>query len=112
MKTLLAIAALLSIGAATPPIPPNVTNGTYVSSGTPPVRFQGEAVEVVIYVNDVAPYCGTAPKGYTILACTSMKNETPITVLPNPCAFNDEFFAHLACHEKGHALGWPAYHGD
>jgi hypothetical protein len=115
MKALIACAALLSLGAvdsAYPPIPQGVTNGTYTSAGTPPVRFQGEAVQVVLYVNDVGAYCGAAPKGKVILACTKFQDSVAITILPNPCAFDDEYFAHIACHEKGHVLGWPAYHGD
>jgi antirestriction protein ArdC len=33
--------------------------------------------------------------------------------MPNPCAFPDsDAYAHLLCHELGHANGWPPTHGD
>jgi hypothetical protein len=110
MKALLALVPLALLGATQSTLAPN---STLYSDGTPPVRFQGEAAEVVVFVNDVEPYCGKAENpNYRIIACTGIKDGTPVTVLPNPCAFNDQYYAHIACHEKGHVLGWPATHGD
>lgn len=33
-------------------------------------------------------------------------------ILPNPCDWPAETYAQLFCHEKGHALGWPANHPE
>ena len=115
MKTLLAIAALLSIGAATPPIPPDAPPGsTYTSDAWPPARYQGDGVAVVIFVADVEPYCGHAEPPLRIIACTRQtKDGTPIVVLPNPnLAPKDDAYARIAAHELGHVSGWPAWHGQ
>ena len=87
---------------------------TLYSDGTPPIRFQGEAIQIVIYANDISQYCGkSANPNYIILACTKQAdNGAPVTILPNPCIFESvDDYAHLACHEMGHVNGWPATHG-
>jgi hypothetical protein len=97
----------LSLGAA-----PLAPNSTLINSGYPPVRYQGEAAAVVLFMDDVSVACGKAAPGYVILACAQ---DTTIA-LPNPCKaeFAGEQFAKLACHEKAHlkAIGWPRTHGD
>lgn len=89
-------------------------HSTLYSDGTPPVRYQGEGAQIVLYLNDVSEFCGKATNPqYVILACTKpARDGVFITALPNPCQFDDDPYAHLACHEKGHVLGWPATHGD
>jgi hypothetical protein len=107
---MLAVASA-ALAAAPSPAPVATGTGTPYYDGMPPARFQGEVVEVVVYTNDVTPYCGTAPEGLEIIACTRDVKGTPVTVLPNPCAIGDEdWYARIACHEKGHALGWPGDH--
>lgn len=108
MHTLSAIAlGSLSLGAAQ-----LAPNSTLVNSGYPPVRYQGQAVAVVLFLDDVSVACGTAAPGFRIFACASKDT----IALPNPCAaeFVGEQFAKLACHEKAHlaVIGWPRTHGD
>lgn len=84
-----------------------------INSGMPPERFQGEAVAVTLFVNDVTQFCGKPPEGYRILACQKEVRGVDYIVLPNPCPLGDvEFFAKLACHEIAHARGWPGIHGE
>jgi len=101
----LALAAS-QLSAPADPRPPSL-----IDSGWPPQRYMGEAAGLVGFVDDVGAYCGRAPEGYVILACAS--KEEGVMVLPNPCAaeFREEKFARIACHEKGHWLGWPGTHG-
>ena len=105
MKALLALAALVAATPATGP-------GTPYYSGMPPVRYQGEGIAIVAFVDDVSPYCGTAPAGLVVLACTqSMKDGTPVIIMPNACLFGDvDAYARILCHERGHAAGWPSNH--
>lgn len=104
MKYLMGLLALLSAALAV------AGTTSLIDDGYPPLRYQGEATMVVQYTDDLEKACGVhLPKGYKLEACElpSKKN-----ILPNPCA--DEFlgqsFARLACHEKGHALGWLGNH--
>lgn len=83
-----------------------------VDSGWPPQRYMGEAAALVAFADDVGALCGRpADPRYTILACASRAEK--IIVLPNPCAaqFRQEYYARIACHEKGHINGWPGTHG-
>lgn len=43
---------------------------------------------------------GTVPAGYVVMACTNPANRTMI--MPNPCLYQDEYYARLACHENAH----------
>lgn len=57
-------------------------------------------------VNDA---CGRTP-GYITLACT-MDGRVPISLMPNPCLYQHEYYAKLLCHELGHVsrpglTGW------
>lgn len=80
------------------------------STGIPPEQYQADAGVFTFYVADVSKVCGERP-GATIYACSGTKNAARIMVLPNPCQYaKDEWFARLACHERGHHLGWPADH--
>ena len=106
MKALLAVALVAAPVPASAPLAPG---STLYSDSTPPVRFQGDDVAVVIMVQSVAPYCGTSARpDMTLIACS---NKNTI-VVQNPCLFDNESFAHILCHEKGHISGWPGTHGD
>lgn len=110
MKTL-AILALALLPAQTSPAP----NSTLWSSASPPPRYHGNAVVVTGYVSPamIGELCGKAPPGMVMMACSGNdKDGNPLIIIPNPCLFDDQSFARLLCHEKGHILGWPATHGD
>ena len=104
MKALLALAAVASFwGAAT------------AFDGMPPRQYQGDLTIQTSFVefSQIAQACGypeLAPGKGRYEGC----NQPGRLVLPNPCSgeFAGEKFAQLACHEKGHALGWPANHPD
>ena len=52
---------------------------------------------------------GAPPAGMRTNACDTGER----MVMPNPCNFPDtDRYAHLLCHELGHANGWPPTHGD
>jgi hypothetical protein len=88
------------------------TTGTRIDDGFPPVLYQGDAVLVVHLVSRPLPnICGPTPSGYQLNGCTPKVGEQEIW-LPNPCSseFAGQSFARWACHEMGHANGWPADH--
>lgn len=70
----------------------------------PPPHLRGPSSMVVYFVEDPNIPCGAAP-GSGIRGCTF---ESGNIVLPNPCdpKYEHEVFAIIACHEKGHSLGW------
>lgn len=107
----LALAGVVPFIVSAAPLAPN---STLISDGTPPVRFQGPGAAIVLMVNpgDIDAICGAAPSGYTKIACSGQRDGAWIIVMPNPCAFDDERYAHILCHEKAHTLLWPATHGD
>jgi len=88
---------------------------TPYSDAKPPARFQGD-VSVALEVRDqagVSHECqarfGAPPPGMKTNACFTGKK----VIMPNPCSFpQTETFAHILCHELGHANGWPSTHGD
>lgn len=78
----------------------------------PPEKLRGSAVAAAALFADqqtIDVLCGGRD---LYVACAEIGGGT--VVLPNPCQprFAGEAFAAVACHEKGHLLGWPAYHGD
>lgn len=89
--------------AAAAPVPPGI-----FSDASPPMQFRGDASVGVSFVGDVdsATACGNAGHDHHFVACT----RNGVMVLPNPCSFDDEYFAHLACHELAHRNGWAADH--
>ena len=106
MKRLLAAALL--IGAAPP------ADGQW-SDATPPVRYQGGSVSIVMTVPSkaIAVACGISPPpGYVILACTrALPDGTPIVIMPNPIESDaTDQYAHLFAHELGHRNGWGSLH--
>jgi hypothetical protein len=90
-------------------------NSTLYSDAKPPIRHQRDAT-VVLQVADQAeiericqPLFGTPPAGMKTDACQTGDR----VVLPNPCLYPPtETYAHMLCHELGHANGWPRTHGD
>lgn len=83
-------------------------------AGMPPDRFQGDNKAIVVFTSDVPGQCGVkTPDGINLIACHA---RTPdggsIIALPNPCQFGEwDWYARVACHEIGHAAGWPSFHG-
>lgn len=75
----------------------------------PPERFRGTATVILHYVDakGLIRRCGDGP-----VACArgDWRGQAHNT-LPNPCNYRHEYFAALACHEKGHSLGWSGEHG-
>lgn len=99
MKALLALAAVASFwGAAT------------AFDGMPPAKYQGNLLVSVQFAdwNQIGPLCGYPEVNGRYEGCSLPGH----MVLPNPCdpEFAGQSFARLACHEKGHELGWPADH--
>lgn len=75
----------------------------------PPERYRGPADVIAHYVDQpgMIQRCGNGPA-----ACARVDAwGQPHNTLPNPCDFRHEYFAALACHEKGHTLGWSGEHG-
>lgn len=87
---------------------------TLWSDDIPPERFQGSGATMTFYlpVADVRRLCGGVETVATVFACSYHNtNGTWITILPNPCLVaRSEDYARLACHEKGHTLGWSLMH--
>ena len=96
--------------------PPDDGHNTRSSDVFPPPRFHAAEIGLpVLLVNNVEPFCGTAPKGKYVIACVRrLSNGQPVMVLPNPCfpVFRGEFFARIACHEKAHSVGWSGMHEE
>lgn len=91
-----------------------------MNNDLPPVQYQGNAKPlVVITVTDpnTKEACGVAQKGYVILGCQrATKEGISLLWMPNPCIFPEAqwqgSYAHLMCHEMGHAQGWGGDHPD
>lgn len=80
------------------------------SDATPPIRFQNSRYGVSInFVDDVTDpqACGDAGPGHVFIAC---RRPGEGVFMPNPCAFDDQRYAHVMCHELAHVNGWSAYH--
>jgi hypothetical protein len=82
-------------------------SGAFPASAVPlpPADKRGIAAASVFFLEQpgIDGYCGGQNK---IAACAQIGGGTMI--LPNPCQprFAGETFAAIACHEKGHTLGW------
>jgi hypothetical protein len=103
-------AFLLSLAAATAPY----------SNDLPPEKYQGNPPPSVIIIVDNTNSkntCGVAQPGWRLMACEFNKKGTPVLLMPNPCIYpeaqKDPYsYAHLLCHEFGHANGWNATHDN
>lgn len=102
-----------------PPLPKNVPNATWYSGGTPPAKYSKDTV-VTLYFDNPNIINKTLANGKpacnaTLFAYTYPPNgkKRAVMHLPNPCTYpQTDAYARLACHEMGHANGWPGYHGD
>lgn len=82
-----------------------------VSDARPPERFQGNTTVVLVTVDDPDATCRAMvgpdyPKGVVIEAC----HRLGVIYMPNPCRFEGEAWADMACHEAAHSLGWSGQH--
>lgn len=90
------------------------------SDAPAPARFRMNEAQAKITFH--SPYavdtiCRTAqrdpvPANMTLMACA---NQTAVgrgeIQMPNPCLYPEEdFYAHLLCHEIAHLWGWSALH--
>lgn len=94
--------------------PASQLNGT-MNAGLPPVRFQNNAVAIVVFTDRIGidAECGVAPPPYTVIACTKAIGDTPVVFMPNACpAGATEYFARIMCHEMGHVQGWSGEHEE
>jgi hypothetical protein len=90
-------------------------HSTPYSDARPPAVFQKDAT-VTLQLSSQAridascqAMFGKPPSGFRTNACASGHR----LVMPNPCSYPDsDAYAHLLCHELGHANGWPPTHGD
>lgn len=89
------------------------------SNDLPPVKFQGNAPPTVIQTVDdtnTKKTCGVAKTGWRFMACEYDKQGVPVILMPNPCSYpeaiDENSYAHLLCHEFGHANGWNADHNN
>jgi hypothetical protein len=106
MLSLLLIASTVALGTANDDLPP-----TYFQGNAPP------SVVITVDNTNTKENCGVAQKGWRILACEfTGKNNTPIIIMPNPCRYpeakDENSYAHLMCHEFGHANGWNSDHDN
>jgi hypothetical protein len=100
------VAAMMMLTVAA--LPPNSTLWT---AAAPPLRYRGEVEVVVRFVRDPAAACRAAgmnapPPGMEIIACRV--GGSIIMPLPE----ETDPYGQIMQHELGHALGWPATHGD
>lgn len=80
----------------------------------PPPDLRADTMATVAFVSEPARLCGRPPTGFTYKGCLkTYPGGAQIMVLPNPCPYAiTEPFARIACHELGHARGWPADHSN
>lgn len=102
MKALTLLFAPLMVSATVPK--------TMVYDGMPPARFQGPATVKAIFGR--IDKCGKAniPGRPDVYFESCIRGG--VTYLPDPCAYPEETFARLTCHELAHSRGWPADHGE
>lgn len=92
-----------------------------ISTAAPPAQYRGDNTVTVTYTSDVEQECYGSGLGYmggdtTVLGCNIQRITTTSdghriisnrNVLKNPCLTDPRS---TACHELGHANGWPADH--
>ena len=109
-KVLTAIAAMMACVSATAsaqvhaPVNP-----------MPPPEYRGTGAVIVVFVPEylLEQVCGIkAPEGLRLRACARMfPGGKKYVVMPDPCAYAEQEYALIMCHENGHALGgWPGDH--
>jgi hypothetical protein len=105
--------SVLSIAAVVAAAAVVAKPGLY-NDGTPPKRFRHDATITVQLTDqpginrDCQALFGKPPPGSKTNACyTGTK-----AIMPNPCDYPaTDAYAHMLCHELGHANGWPSTHG-
>lgn len=106
MKSLALLAAAPMLSSATP-----LAHGPIYAGMPPESYWMADTAALTFYVNDVAGACEiTAPEGFVLMGCTRHFDGVAVIVLPNPCLFEGEVYARIACHERAHALSWPGNH--
>ena len=108
MKTLLVLAAAVPLASATP------LERTHYD-GMPPARYQAEGAALVLFVDDVRPYCNVpVAEGYTLIACAGERDGVPIIVMPHPAyaASLGDPYAVVMWHELAHTQGWSGSHPE
>ena len=77
------------------------------SPDLPPKQYRGDTRVQVRFTDHAEAMCGIikAPRGS--IACAPIGGD--LIIAPNPCKWRDPY-AKMMCHEKAHALGWPAEH--
>ncbi len=106
--------SLSFLGLAAAAVTALAPNAALFTDVTPPTRFQQDAT-VVLQTSDQAGIDGACqtlfgkpPTGRKTNACFTGQR----VIMPNPCAFPaSDAYAHMLCHELGHANGWPSTHG-
>jgi hypothetical protein len=82
------------------------------SAARPPARFTADATFVVEVRGQaqIDQRCqglfGVPPAGMKTDAC-SIEGRA---IMPNPCAYPDESYARMLCHEMAHVNGWSSQH--
>lgn len=96
---LILVAALAGPSAAQLPSAPDPL---WVERAPPEYWDAPDAPFVQLYADPetVNVVCGRAPAGQVILACTLA--ERRVILMPNPCLYQHEYYAKLACHEQAH----------
>jgi hypothetical protein len=99
---------------AAPSEPVETGPGTPHYAGLPPERFWQEDVAIVVFVNDVTEYCGTAPPGLVMLACMKKQDGQEFIVMPHPVSAGlaGDPYARVMAHELGHHAGWSGKHEE
>jgi hypothetical protein len=104
---LAAAAAAGSVGLA--------ANSTPYSDGAPPNRYKRDQTVTLEFRSQAGidqgcqSLFGKPPAGMKTNACFTGQK----VIMPNPCDYPEtETYAHMLCHELGHANGWPSTHGD
>ena len=78
----------------------------------PPQRFRKEVVATVVFVHPskIDRFCGSAPPGFTKLACAGKVDGENVIIMPHPCVAEPSEYTKLQCHEIAHLHGWSADH--
>lgn len=86
----------------------------------PPEKYQGNAPASVLIIVDNPnsnTSCGVAKPGWFFQGCEETTEKgVPVITTANPCSYPEvkdpDSYAHLMCHEFGHANGWNSTHDN
>ena len=110
-KVLTAIAAMMACVSVTA----SAQDLSPPANPMPPPEYRGTGAVIVVFVPEILleQACGIkAPEGLRLRACARMlPGGKKYVVMPDPCAYAEQEYAMIMCHENGHALGnWPGDH--